>query len=150
MAGFYYIRAVDTSGNLSDSSNVVMRDNCPNYWLPNVLTRNNDGLNEELRPALPNQIPEAPGSHCARFVESVKFTVYNRWGKEVYFYTSDVKVEPDIYIRWKGRGNNGELLSNGTYYYVVEVTYRVLDPDKRHQQIKGWVQLMGDGTTDTQ
>jgi hypothetical protein len=150
MAGFYYIRAVDTSGNLSDSSNVVMRDNCPNYWLPNVLTRNNDGLNEELRPALPNQIPEAPGSHCARFVESVKFTVYNRWGKEVYSYSSAERAEPDIYIRWKGRGNNGELLSNGTYYYVVEVTYRVLDPDKRHQQIKGWVQLMGDGTTDTQ
>ncbi|AHM59594.1 hypothetical protein D770_06655 [Flammeovirgaceae bacterium 311] len=146
MAGFYYIRAVDRSGNLSDSSNVVMRDNCPNYWLPNVITRNGDGLNEELRPALPNQLPPPPPEHCPRFVESVKFTVYNRWGKEVYYYTSDVKVEPDIYIRWKGVGSNGELLSNGTYYYEVEVTYRVLDPEKRNQTMKGWVYIVDSGT----
>lgn len=149
MAGFYYIQAVDRSGNLSEPSTIVSRDNCPNYWLPNVITRNNDNVNDVLRPPLPNEV--APASHCPRFVEAVVFTVYNRWGKEVYQYSSEAQTEPDIYIRWNGRGSNGQQVSAGTYYYLVEVTYDVLDPALRTQTMKGWVQILdGRNSSDTQ
>jgi hypothetical protein len=140
LAGFYFIQAVDRSGNLSEPSQTVMRDNCPNYWLPNVITRNGDGKNDVLRPPLPGEA--APPERCPRFVESVEFTVYNRWGKEVYSYNSATAAEPDIYIRWDGRGSNGNMVSTGTYYYVVNVTYRMLDPDRRNQKIKGWVYIL--------
>ncbi|AHM63054.1 hypothetical protein D770_24045 [Flammeovirgaceae bacterium 311] len=143
-AGYYYLRAMDRSGNLNEPSNVVMRDNCPNYWLPNVITRNGDGMNDVLRPPLSDEIAGRPELYyrCPRFVEAVEFTVYNRWGKEVYSYNSANRAEPDIYIRWDGCASNGERLSNSTYYYVVNVTYRMLDPDKRKQQLKGWVYIV--------
>lgn len=149
MAGYYYIQAVDRSGNLSEPSDIIMRDNCPNYWLPNVVTRNGDGINDVVRPPLPNEV--APSSHCPRFVEAVVFTVYNRWGKEVYRYSSTDNPENDIYIRWNGRSTNGELVSSGTYYYLAEVTFDVLDPAKRTQKIKGWLQIIdGKNSSDTQ
>ncbi|EMR04806.1 hypothetical protein ADICEAN_00077 [Cesiribacter andamanensis AMV16] len=143
LAGYYFIQAVDRSGNLSEPSQTVMRDNCPNYWLPNVITRNGDGANDVLRPPLPGEA--APSERCPRFVESVAFTVYNRWGKQVYEYNSATAPEPDIYIRWDGRGSNGNMVSAGTYYYVVHVTYRTINPDLRNQKLKGWVYIL-DGT----
>ncbi|MBW3545344.1 MAG: gliding motility-associated C-terminal domain-containing protein, partial [Bacteroidetes bacterium] len=105
MAGYYYIQAVDRSGNLSEASEIVMRDNCPNYWLPNVITRNDDGINDVLRPpvqadfVLGEKSPsiEVFNSRCPRFVQAVHFKVYNRWGKQVYEYNSDSAPEPDIY-----------------------------------------------------
>jgi len=44
---------------------------------------------------------------CARFVQGVTFTVYNRWGKEVYSYQSG--GENNIYIDWKGKDNAGPI-----------------------------------------
>jgi hypothetical protein len=156
-AGYYYIQSVDRSGNVSEPSDIIMVDNCPNYWLPNVITRNDDGINDELRPPVQSDFNngsitlEEFQSRCPRFVEAVVFTVYNRWGKEVYSYSSEAQAEPDIYIRWDGRASNGERLSSGTYYYLVEVTYNVLEPSQQSQKIKGWVQILdGRNSSDTQ
>ncbi len=143
MAGFYYIVAVDRSGNRSEPSKLVQNDNCPNYWLPNVFTPNGDGINDVFGPPLGAEIP----SRCPRFVASVFFRVFNRWGKEVFTYNSTDREgeERSIYIDWTGRGNNGEMLSAGVYYYVAEVTYEVLDPAKRSETLKGWIDLVREG-----
>ncbi|MEO0340290.1 MAG: gliding motility-associated C-terminal domain-containing protein, partial [Bacteroidota bacterium] len=43
VAGCYYVTAVDSLGNESLPSNIICKENCPNYRLPNVFTPNNDG-----------------------------------------------------------------------------------------------------------
>ena len=152
LAFCYRISAVDRSGNESDLSDPVCNDNCPYYELPNVFTPNNDDCNDEFS-AYGNPrngggeesdcIPIDTQTRCARFVDRVVFTVYNRWGKEVYSYTGashdDVN---DIYIGWDGRAADGTDLATGIYYYLAEVTFDSVDPAKREQKIKGWVHLV--------
>lgn len=140
LAGYYFIVAVDRSGNRSEPSELVQRDNCPNYWLPNVFTPNDDDINDVF--GAPLTTPDR--TRCPRFVESVVFRVFNRWGKEVFDYNSDEGdgQERSIFINWDGKDENGNLLSPGTYYYIAEVTFNVLDPDKRVKEFRGWVQLI--------
>jgi len=77
---------------------------------------------------------------CARFVEQVIFTVVNRWGKEVYKYTSG--GENGIFIDWDGRDNYGKELSAGVYFYNARVTFTVVDPAQKTRDIRGWVQIV--------
>jgi hypothetical protein len=131
-------------------SEAVCNDNCPYYELPNVFTPNGDECNnvfsaysdrntgggEESQCPVKDYFPKK----CARFVQKVVFRVYNRWGKEVYTYTSG--SERTIYIDWDGRGSDGRELASGVYYYVAEVTFDSVDPQKRNKDIKGWVHLL--------
>jgi gliding motility-associated-like protein len=133
-AGCYKVSAMDRSGNESGLSEMVCNDNCPNYELPNVFTPNADGSNDVFR-AFDN-----PRTKCPRFVESVKFIVYNRWGKEVYSYESG--GERSIFINWDGRTNEGELVAAGLYYYTADVKFVYLDPNRGHRQFKDWVQVL--------
>jgi hypothetical protein len=66
--------------------------------------------------------------------------VYNRWGKEVYGYQSG--GERTIYIDWDGRSDDGKELSTGVYYFVADVVFESVDPEKSKKTIKGWVQLL--------
>lgn len=149
----YKVAAVDRSGNESELSEEFCFDNCPYYELPNVFTPNGDNCNELFSAfsarAQVDENGEGPcgpvdlldvRARCARFVEQVDFTVYNRWGKEVYQYTSG--GERTIYIDWDGRDNNGLALAAGTYFYVAHVTFDVVDPAKKQRAYKGWVQLI--------
>lgn len=148
----YKIQAVDRSGNESELSEAICFDNCPYYELPNIFTPNDDGCNDlfsaysnrstggENPDGLCSTIPEESRRRCARFVEKVFLRIYNRWGKEVYSYESG--GERTIYVDWDGRDADGRELSTGVYYYVADVTFDSVDPDKRNQIIKGWVQLM--------
>ncbi len=149
----YKIAAVDRAGNVSELSDSICFDNCPNYELPNVVTPNGDKCND-LFSAFNDrgQIDENGNGacgpvellelrkKCARFVEKVNFTVNNRWGKEVYSYESG--GERTIYIDWDGHDNNGKELSTGVYYYSAEVTFDVVDPSKKTRKYKGWVHLI--------
>lgn len=148
----YKIQAVDRSGNESELSEAVCFDNCPYYELPNIFTPNGDGCNDRFsaysntsrsgeNPTGPCAVlPEASRAKCARFVEKVDVRIYNRWGKEVFTYESG--GERSIYIDWDGRDETGRELSSGVYYYVADVTFDSVDPDKQQQIIKGWVHLM--------
>jgi flagellar hook assembly protein FlgD len=153
----YKVSTVDRAGNESTLSDPFCFDNCPNYELPNVFTPNGDGCNDTFSAySLRNYGEENPCSYgstkldslhianlqmsCARFVLGVTFTVYNRWGKEVYAYQSG--GENTVYIDWKGKDNAGRDLDAATYYFVANVVFDVVDPDKKNKTIKGWVQLM--------
>ena len=152
----YKVSAVDRAGNESKLSDEFCFDNCPNYELPNVFTPNNDGCNDLFSAySLRNYGEGNPCSYgnaqqdsthlvslqmaCARFVLGVTFKVYNRWGKEVYSYQSG--GENTIYIDWNGKDNTGRDLDAGTYYFVANVVFDVVDPKKQNRTIKGWVQL---------
>lgn len=137
-AGCYRIRAIDRSGAVSGFSDPVCNDNCPSYELPNVLTLNGDNFNEVFQPF--NGVGEDGTFRCPRFVRSVKLRIVNRWGKEVYTFDSG-DSENSIFINWDGRGNNGDDLSSGVYFYEADLTFDVLDPSQARRTLKGWVQI---------
>jgi hypothetical protein len=72
----------------------------------------------------------------------VVFKVYDRTGKENYTYDSNEDFENGIFINWRGNTNSGRILESGTYYYLAEVTFDVLDPANAKKELKGWVQLI--------
>jgi gliding motility-associated-like protein len=112
IAGCYAITAVDSLNlwpdgelhqNESAFSNVFCVDNCPAYSIPNVITPNDDALNDLLLP-IEN-----------RFVESIDLQIFNRWGGLI-FQTSDPNIE------WNGTHmDTQEAVSGGTYFYTLVV-----------------------------
>lgn len=123
--GRYAITVLDTANNESVLSNIVTKDNCPFYNLPNVITpANNDGVNDTFRPI------------CYRFVEKVEFEVYNRWGVKIFEKSDDVE------IRWAGVTQDGTPVSAGLYYYVAKITYKTLNASNRNLTLKGWIQVL--------
>lgn len=112
IAGCYAVSALDSltpglSGELirneSELSNVICVDNCPLYFLPNIFSPNNDGVND-LFTAAP-----------FKFIDSVDFKVFNRWGGLVFETT-------DPWVNWNGTSDEtGEICSDGVYYYVARV-----------------------------
>jgi gliding motility-associated-like protein len=128
-AGCYYVTAVDEDGQESAPSNVVCKDNCPYYELPNVFTPNGDSKNDVFTP-----FP------CPRFVESVEVTVYNRWGRPM-FETSNVLINWDGLIG-SGEEIGGSEVTNGVYYYLAKVRFARLRRSDELTQIKGWVQIL--------
>ena len=149
----YKISAVDRSGNESDLSEQFCFDNCPYYELPNVFSPNGDCFNPSFSAfgnvALDENSFDPCGSKrdildirskCARFVERVTFTVFDRWGKELYQYQSG--GERTIYINWDGRDNSGSEIPGGVYFYSADVTFDVVDPGQKNKTFKGWVHLL--------
>lgn len=121
LSGCYTVSAVNIFGVEGLQSNRVCVDNCVYYELPNLITPNNDDYNEEV---VPFKTP--------RYVEKVKFSVYNRWGALVH--TQD----DDIFIHWNGGTNK-----DGIYYYVAEVKYvRRLRKKDELQNFKSWLQIL--------
>ena len=144
-AGCYRVSAVDRSGNESELTEPMCIDNCPNYYLPNVFTPDNgDNINDVFRAYF-----DFPGSgeqdlsKCPRFVEVINIVIVNRWGKEVYSFSSnEPENEGNTLFQWDGTDKNGNPSPGGIYYYVADITYDVLDPSLRNTQIKGWVHLL--------
>jgi gliding motility-associated-like protein len=111
VVGCYAVTAIDSVGNVSDTSNIVCvnYDACPPYELPNVFTPNGDGYNDLFVP-----ITDLTGNPKAN-VDRVDMSIFNRWGKIMYTTT-------DPQILWDGKNqNNNEDCSDGVYFYVCEV-----------------------------
>lgn len=68
----------------------------------NIITPNNDGLNDNFDFSIYNEI------------EQLEFFVYNRWGNLVFNST-------EKNLKWAGTNQNSLLLSNGVYYYLIRV-----------------------------
>lgn len=134
IAGCYAVTALDSvapwpdgslNQNESEFSNILCFDNCPEYEFPNIITPNGDGKNDVF------------GPFPYRSVESVEFTVFNRWGSIVFQST-----DPDIL--WDGTNQEtGELVSDGTYFYtckVFSIRLSGLDP----VNLSGYVTVLAD------
>ena len=143
MKGYYYITALDRSGNESVPSDTLSRDNCPQYILPNVFTPNGDGINDYFSPFYSDgSISDFDYSKCTRFVRSVKISIVDRTGNEVFNYDSEMDIINGIFINWDGKNKFGAELSEGTYFYNAQVDFDVLEGVESKKEIKGWVQLL--------
>ncbi len=124
IAGCYAVTAIDSFNNESAFSNIFCVDNCPVYELPNVFTPNSDGQNDFFIP------------FPYRFVESVDFKVFNRWGQLV-FETQDPN------INWDGNNESGSELSEGTYFYTCTVFEQRLEGVTQSPVLlKGFIELI--------
>ncbi len=112
IAGCFAVTALDSLNlwpdgqfyqNESAFSNILCADNCPLYFLPNIITPNGDGFNDRFTPL------------DYRFIENIDIKIHNRWGILV-FETTDPE------INWNGASStSGELCSDGVYYYTIQV-----------------------------
>jgi len=118
--GPYTVTALVSDANGCDTSyiqtiQVTGTEGIEQLNLANIITPNGDGLNDHF--ALPSAI-----QNCGAF----QLLVYNRWGQLV-------KQIEDTAVLFEGRGSNGELLSQGVYFYVLEI---------RGKQHKGTITVM--------
>ena len=99
LKGAYFITALDRSGNESVPTDTIRRDNCPKYLLPNAFSPNDDGKNDFFTPFFTDgSILNFNYGNCPRFVKSVKMSIVDRTGKEVFSHDSEINVLDGIYI----------------------------------------------------
>lgn len=123
IAGCYAVTAVDSFNNESYFDNEKCIDNCPFYNIPNVFTPGTDGKNDFLRP------------FPYRFIDEIDLHIYNRWGQLVFQTT-------DLNFTWNGKDQKtGNALSEGVYYYIIEVTESYLEGTKK-RSIRGTLHLL--------
>jgi gliding motility-associated-like protein len=90
--------------NESPFSERICLESCPTYELPNVISPNGDGQNDIFMPFEPY-----------RYVDSVDFQIFNRWG-QIVFETHDPALQ------WKGDNkDSGEQVSDGVYFYTIVI-----------------------------
>ena len=68
------------------------------YFIPNVFTPNNDGVNDFFSPNVIN-------------IAEWQCFIYNRWGQKIYELNNNVES-------WNGKTTHGKDVPDGTYYYV--------------------------------
>lgn len=98
--GPVFVKSRNICGSDSIEFNVSLNDCICDMWFPNVITPNQDGLNEEF----------GPQDICTQLT-TYELSVYNRWGEKV-FQTADVNQF------WSGLNSTKNVVS-GAYFYVV-------------------------------
>lgn len=88
--------------NICTEAEVFIRVDQPEGEQPSIIiTPNGDGLNETL---VFDDLPDYPGN---------ELVITNRWGSVVY------QIE-DYQNDWLGQNQKGQLLPEGTYYYMMQ------------------------------
>ena len=120
----YAVSVLDFIGNESELSPIICVENCPSYELPNTFTPNGDGANDLFVPIR------------NRFIASVKFKAYNRWGNLVFETT-------DPQLNWDGNNLSGEPLDEAVFYYTCELFESELEGlEQRTDVLEGFIQLI--------
>lgn len=92
--------------------------------IPNIFTPNNDGINDVFSIQLSGY-------------ESAAWKIYNRWGSKLKMGELKIKNEETIEL-WDGRTNSDNKASDGTYYYIINLTKK----GGEHETKKGFVQIL--------
>jgi gliding motility-associated-like protein len=125
LAGCYYVTALDAFGNESKPSNIACKDNCVALEFPNVFTVNGDAKNQTFRP-----ICITPS-----YIKSIRFSIYNRWGKKIY------ETDDKENLFWDGTIKEKPAVT-GTYFYLAEVEFIRLRRGQERKNYKGWLDLL--------
>ncbi len=101
-SGQYFLTVTNTCNvSVTDTMQLSFIPNVGQFSLPNVITPNNDGVNDEYF------IQEL------LIAESFELFIYNRWGRLIF-------SSSDINKLWKGEGDGESEASDGTYYAVLK------------------------------
>lgn len=124
--GWYMLTTVDADGCLGyDSTYLDVTNNADCLLIPNLLTPNLDGENDEW---------EIYG--LSNF-EKAEVSIYNRWGNLIY-YASPYEDN------WKGEVNRGTTIDGngtvppGTYFYIIELND---NPGEDNDLFKGYIEV---------
>lgn len=99
--GFYNLTVTNSCGSTTDTAEVKFLPDLNAIPLPNVMTPNGDGLNDEYTiPILSQAI-------------SFQMDFFDRWGILLHTQT-------DINDNWKAMGVGGSAVPPGTYYVVIK------------------------------
>jgi gliding motility-associated-like protein len=95
-------------------------------FVPNIFTPNGDGKNDQFS-------IEAEG------IASIKISIFNRWGKNIYENeVKDFVVDKQAVPIWDGTSKSEGKCAAGTYYYIIEAT----GYDKKEYSINGTVNIL--------
>lgn len=109
----------DAAGCTDTVSGFIVVDYTEVLVVPNVFTPNGDSLND-LFSIVHNGFNE------------FKITIYNRWGQLVY--TSEA---PNF--KWDGLDPDGDLITDGTYYYLIKGTSLANKPIEQEGYLMAYV-----------
>ncbi|HRH02635.1 MAG TPA: gliding motility-associated C-terminal domain-containing protein [Bacteroidia bacterium] len=120
-SAWYYVSHYNSFGYLAKDSVYITVINCSNessLMLPNIISPNNDGINDVFTAKSSNLV-------------SFKCQLINRWGVLVAELS-----EPNQ--SWSGTTKSGVALPEGVYYYVVTAKGK----DDKEYNLKGFVSLV--------
>lgn len=115
--GDYVVKLNVASAYCNKSDSVLVKISDSDIQVPYAFTPNGDGINDEFRVGY-------------RSIVSFKCWVYNRWGKQVYFWTDPQKG-------WDGK-INGKPASEGAFFYIIEAK----GADGKEHSRKGNINLL--------
>lgn len=122
---YYYVQIILGACTSIDSTVVYLDEtlNCDEFdqVTTNVFSPDNDGVNDVFVIGIDHLLD---GNE-----NTVK--IFNRWGDEINNYANYNNAD----IAWDGTNQSGELVSNGTYFYVVEIP-------SINYSASGWVQVI--------
>ncbi|MCX6181400.1 MAG: gliding motility-associated C-terminal domain-containing protein [Bacteroidetes bacterium] len=127
---------VSTKYGCKAQDEVVFEEYCvPNeICFPDVITPNNDGINDVFMPCFDNFIKITDDNYkgVVDHIEFISFEIFNRWG--VLLFASENTLP-----QWDGdKGSSSS--PDGTYYWIVN--YRDQIKHENHQQT-GYLTVMG-------
>lgn len=117
MYGEEFFAYYNLDGCFSDTSviTVGVEYNFIDFDFPNVITANEDGINDELD--IQNYILPCQG---------FDFKLFNRWGHLVYSQSKDIMLYEAFPVsssnsNFSGKTAEGQILNEGVYYYILEI-----------------------------
>ena len=118
-SGTYTITLIATNGNCIDTAfTVITIDVATSIVIPNIFSPNGDGLNDEF-------IITCTG------MKTLNCDIFNRWGQLVYTLTAPNQ-------NWDGKLNNGNMATEGTYYFMLNA----VGVDKKTYTYQGPITLV--------
>ncbi|MEA2107308.1 MAG: gliding motility-associated C-terminal domain-containing protein [Bacteroidota bacterium] len=100
----YFIRATEAGSSVYSQSNRVCTYLEPNIFIPEAITPNGDGRNDEFK--IQPDLSLFPGEY--------QLTIYNRWSN-VIFQTKNPGEA------WNGTDTNGKAVPTGAYIYYLKI-----------------------------
>lgn len=114
----YCVIVSDGSGCTASDCVTVFVESDDSLFIPNAFSPNDDGNNDFFNPFI-------------KGYKDYQIEIYNRWGIK-FFETSDTKSY------WNGLTPSGQKASDGTYYYIINVT----NNQNKKKVYKGFITLL--------
>jgi len=102
-SGNFEVTVTNECGQFVFSTDVDVKECACNIYVPNAISPNNDGLNDDLQVFIGCDYP----------YRIKRFSIFDRWGGNMYSATEGMD------IRWNGK-YKGKDLPNGVYAWLLE------------------------------